>query len=127
MKDARAFRGFFGVLNTGMVVVGSLYMAIGFFGYLKFGDEVLLHGSITLNLPFSPLNETVKLMFAVALFFTFPLQFYIPVNMLWPIITSRFDLDKNVTRTTYYELVFRAILTTITCKYRTFRTFRTFK
>ena len=117
MKEAGSFRGFFGVLNTGMVMVGALYMAIGFFGYLRFGDDVLMYGSITLNLPFTAMNETVKLMFAVALFFTFPLQFYVPINMLWPIMTEKFDLDRASPNTTRYELGFRAFLTTATCEY----------
>lgn len=116
MKDGKAFRGFFGVLNTGMIMVSALYVAVGFFGYLRFGDEVLLHGSITLNLPFTPLNETVKLMFAVALFLTFPLQFYVPMNILWPIITDGFDLDKNSPRTSWFEITFKSFMVCITCE-----------
>ena len=92
-------------------------MAIGFFGYLRFGDDVLMHGSITLNLPFTALNETVKLMFAVALFFTFPLQFYVPINIFWPIVTEKFELDRASPNTTRYELAFRSLLTTATCEY----------
>lgn len=49
MKTPEAFGGWNGVLNTGMVIVASLYTAIGFFGYLKYGEHV--RGSITLNLP----------------------------------------------------------------------------
>lgn len=49
MKTPQDFRGTTGVLNTGMVIVACLYTAIGFFGYLKYGDAV--KGSITLNLP----------------------------------------------------------------------------
>lgn len=49
MKTPDDFGGWTGVLNTGMVIVASLYTAIGFFGYLKYGENV--HGSITLNLP----------------------------------------------------------------------------
>ena len=49
MRDPKAFPGLTGVLNTGMVVVTVLYTAVGFFGYLTFGDES--RGSITLNLP----------------------------------------------------------------------------
>lgn len=49
MKTPDDFGGCTGVLNTGMVIVASLYTAIGFFGYLKYGENV--HGSITLNLP----------------------------------------------------------------------------
>lgn len=49
MKTPEAFGGKTGVLNTGMVIVACLYTAVGFFGYLKYGDAV--QGSITLNLP----------------------------------------------------------------------------
>jgi proton-coupled amino acid transporter len=49
MKNPQDFGGWTGVLNTGMVIVASLYTAVGFFGYLKYGEEV--EGSITLNLP----------------------------------------------------------------------------
>lgn len=37
-----------GVLNTSMIIVGCLYTAVGFFGYLKYGEEIM--GSVTLNL-----------------------------------------------------------------------------
>lgn len=49
MKTPQDFGGATGVLNTGMVIVACLYTAVGFFGYLKYGDAV--SGSITLNLP----------------------------------------------------------------------------
>lgn len=49
MTNPHDFRGFNGVLNTGMVLVTCGYIAVGFFGYLKYGDAV--NGSITLNLP----------------------------------------------------------------------------
>ena len=49
MKTPGDMRGWNGVLNTAMTIVISLYMAVGFFGYLKYGEDVL--GSITLNLP----------------------------------------------------------------------------
>ena len=42
-------RGWNGVLNTSMILVSCLYIGVGFFGYLKYGDTVA--GSITLNLP----------------------------------------------------------------------------
>lgn len=50
MQTPQDFGGFTGVLNTGMVMVACLYVAVGFFGYLKYGDAVVV-GSITLNLP----------------------------------------------------------------------------
>ena len=53
MKDPRGMPGWTGVLNTGMVLVACLYIAVGFYGYLKYGDAVsgANAGSITLNLP----------------------------------------------------------------------------
>ena len=42
-------RGWNGVLNIAMTVVTCLLIAVGFFGYLKYGENVM--GSITLNLP----------------------------------------------------------------------------
>lgn len=49
MKTPKAFGGTFGVLNKAMVVIVFLYVGMGFFGYLNYGDEI--KGSITLNLP----------------------------------------------------------------------------
>ena len=49
MRTPSNFEGWTGVLNTGMVIVSSLYFAVGFYGYLKYGDAI--RGSITLNLP----------------------------------------------------------------------------
>lgn len=68
MKKPKAFGGNFGVLNKGtrsllnvekyskvsslfiaMVIIVVLYVGMGLFGYLRFGDQIL--GSITLNLP----------------------------------------------------------------------------
>lgn len=48
MKTPQDFEGLTGVLNTGMTIVATMYTAIGFFGYLKYGDSV--EASITLNL-----------------------------------------------------------------------------
>ena len=49
MKTPEDFPGLTGVLNTSMVVVTVMYIAVGFYGYMKAGDHVA--GSITLNLP----------------------------------------------------------------------------
>ena len=49
MKTPGDMRGWNGVLNIAMTMVACLYIAVGFFGYLKYGEDVL--GSITLNLP----------------------------------------------------------------------------
>lgn len=49
MKKPLKFDTPVGVLNIGMVFVTILFTSFGFFGYLKWGEEVA--GSLTLNLP----------------------------------------------------------------------------
>jgi proton-coupled amino acid transporter len=49
MKTPESFGGWCGVINLGMAIAMAFYAAVGFFGYLRFGEEV--QGSITLNLP----------------------------------------------------------------------------
>jgi len=87
---------------------------MGFFGYLKYGDEV--QGSITLNLPQTPANEVCRLMFALAIFLSYALQMYVPVNLIWPWIHRTFELREENPRTKTYEMCFRAAMVTGTCK-----------
>lgn len=49
MRTPESFTGWNGILSVGMVTICSLYSAMGWYGYLKFGDEA--KGSVTLNLP----------------------------------------------------------------------------
>ena len=49
MRTTQNFRGWNGVLNTGMILIGCLYFTVGFYGYLKYGD--MTYPSITMNLP----------------------------------------------------------------------------
>ncbi|XP_078326492.1 neutral amino acid uniporter 4-like isoform X2 [Crassostrea virginica] len=82
-----------GLLSLGMTIVIALYIAIGFLGYLKYGDHVL--GSITLNLPpVDMLSRLTKVAFVVSVFVTYGLQFYVPVNILWPKIEHRLSTAK---------------------------------
>lgn len=49
METPKHFVGICGVLNKGMSGVTLIYIFLGFFGYLKYGEAC--SGSITLNLP----------------------------------------------------------------------------
>lgn len=49
MKTPKAFVGKFGVLNRAMISIIILYVGMGLFGYLQYGNAAA--GSITLNLP----------------------------------------------------------------------------
>ncbi|XP_068145467.1 proton-coupled amino acid transporter-like protein CG1139 [Drosophila tropicalis] len=98
MRKPQQFLGCPGVLNISMFTVVALYAIIGFFGYVRFGDAV--RGSVTLNLPYgSWLGDTAKLLMAVAILFTFGLQFYIPSDILWRKIKHNFSPEKhNITQ-----------------------------
>ncbi|XP_045768177.1 proton-coupled amino acid transporter 4 [Maniola jurtina] len=109
MKTPEDFGGWTGVLNTGMVIVAALYTAIGFFGYLRYGERVL--GSITLNLPSDLLAQSVRAVMAVAIFLSYGLQFYVPMNIVWPYIRSKLNSEKAIE---YGEAVTRFVLISIT-------------
>ncbi|XP_030372604.1 proton-coupled amino acid transporter-like protein CG1139 isoform X1 [Scaptodrosophila lebanonensis] len=94
MKNPTHFIGCPSVLNLGMGVVIALYTLVGFFGYLKYGPGT--EASITLNLPVEEkLAQSVKLMIAIAIFFTFTLQFYVPVSILWKGIANKIAPERQ--------------------------------
>ncbi|XP_969657.2 proton-coupled amino acid transporter-like protein pathetic isoform X2 [Tribolium castaneum] len=95
MKTPTHFIGCPGVLNIGMFVVVLLYATTGFLGYLKYGTHT--QPSITLNLPETePLGQSVKLMIAVAVFFTYALQFYVPMEIIWKSLKGLFNKRPNL-------------------------------
>lgn len=49
MQNVSDFGGWSGVLSLAMVIVTAMYTAVGFYGYLKFGEDSA--AAITLNLP----------------------------------------------------------------------------
>ncbi|KAK2170350.1 hypothetical protein LSH36_3g17049 [Paralvinella palmiformis] len=82
MKHPQDFPGWNGVLSTGIYLVIIMYAAVGFYGYLKFGDDI--QGSITLNLPQDNwLYLSVKLMFSLGIYISYGLQFYVPILVIW--------------------------------------------
>ncbi|XP_012547428.2 proton-coupled amino acid transporter-like protein pathetic [Bombyx mori] len=82
MAKPQHFLGCPGVLNVAMTVVVTLYGLVGLFGYMTFGDTV--HGSVTLNLPKDDvLAQAAKILMALAILFTYSLQLYVPMEMIW--------------------------------------------
>uniref|UniRef100_A0A1A9V3B8 Amino acid transporter transmembrane domain-containing protein n=1 Tax=Glossina austeni TaxID=7395 RepID=A0A1A9V3B8_GLOAU len=105
MKTPKHFLGCPSVLNMAMLIVVTLYATIGFFGYITYGSEV--RGSITLNLPYgAPLADAAKILMALAILFTFGLQFYIPNDILWIKIKHYFK-PKNHNR---IQILLRTII-----------------
>ena len=115
MKEPEALGGKLGVMNAGMAIVAAMNTAIGFYGYLKYGDQV--KGTITLNLPNDqPLYQYCKLMFASTIFLSYAIQYYVPFRIIWQSILRRYKLKQILPRPTRLALEFalRAILVTMT-------------
>uniref|UniRef100_A0A1L8DEV4 Putative amino acid transporter n=1 Tax=Nyssomyia neivai TaxID=330878 RepID=A0A1L8DEV4_9DIPT len=94
MKKPQHFLGCPGVLNTAMITVIVLYAVMGFFGYVRFGD--IVEGSITLNLPQTDvIAQVAQILIAIAILFTFGLQFYVPMDILWRKIQHRIPKERH--------------------------------
>lgn len=110
MQKPEHFRKRFGVLNVGMVIVTIIFLVIGFMGYLKWGEEV--EGSLTLNLPSDEmLGTVVQGLTAGAILFTFPLQFYVAVDIIWYGLAKKYGPFKFPV---VLELCLRSFLVLIT-------------
>ncbi|KZC12087.1 PREDICTED: proton-coupled amino acid transporter 1 isoform X2 [Dufourea novaeangliae] len=89
MKKPNNFNKPLGVLNVGMVIVGTMFVAMGFISYLKYGDAVA--GSVTLNLETKEvLPQCIKIAISLSILFTYALQFYVPVAIMWPQMVNQF-------------------------------------
>ncbi|XP_026682513.1 proton-coupled amino acid transporter-like protein CG1139 [Diaphorina citri] len=60
----------------------AAYLFTGFWGYIKWGDAT--QATITWNLPTSnALTESIKIIFAFLILFSYPLQCFVPIEILW--------------------------------------------
>ncbi|XP_011632277.1 proton-coupled amino acid transporter 2-like isoform X2 [Pogonomyrmex barbatus] len=110
MKKPRNFYKPLGVLNVGMVIVGTMFVAMGFLSYLKYGDDVA--GSVTLNLaPKEILPQCIKTAISLSILLTYALQFYVPIAIMWPGIVNKFGPFKWPVFT---EIIFRSVMCLVT-------------
>ncbi|KAF7387348.1 hypothetical protein HZH68_013025 [Vespula germanica] len=110
MKKPSNFNKPFGVLNVGMVIVGAMFVVMGFLSYLKYGDDV--QGSVTLNLELTEvLPQCIKLAISLSILLTYALQFYVPIAIIWPGIVEQFGPFKWPVIS---EIVFRSALCFLT-------------
>jgi len=93
MKKPQHFLGCPGVLTIAMTIVVTLFVLVGIFGYLKYGDTV--HGSITLDLPGDALAECVKGLVALAILFSYGLQLTASMEVVWSRVESRFSKENS--------------------------------
>lgn len=111
MKTPKRFGGNFGVLNKAMILIVTLYIGMGFFGYLNYGADS--KGSITLNLPQEEiLAQCVKGMLAFAIYITHGLACYVAIDITWNDYMKKHWGDSP--RSTFYEYVVRTVLVLIT-------------
>lgn len=112
MRHPSALGGFAGILNLGMGVVLCLYTGIGFFGFLKYGPGV--QGSITMSWPPEKKYAIVQLMFTIAIFLSYAVQFYVPINIMWPYFATKYELVSGERKTILLDTVLRTLLISLT-------------
>ncbi|XP_039488739.1 proton-coupled amino acid transporter-like protein CG1139 [Drosophila santomea] len=82
MRTPENLMGTCGILNQGMILVISFYAIFGFIGYWRYGQNTA--NSILQNLPQEEfLSQLVTGMFALAIFFSYALQGYVTVSIIW--------------------------------------------
>ncbi|EDO63439.1 AGAP009894-PA, partial [Anopheles gambiae str. PEST] len=107
MATPKSFGGSCGVLNVGMIVIVFLYAGMGFLGYLKYGAESA--GSITLNLPQEEImSQSIRVLFAIAIFISYGLQCYVPVDIIWNVYLVEKYRDSN--NKLVYEMLVRIVV-----------------
>lgn len=111
MKEPKNFSRPLGVLNIGVLILTSLVIFFGFFGYWQFGDKVL--GSLTLNLPQDdPFAQSVKIIVSSGVALGYAIQFYIPIQILFPLVKRSINLVGQHPFPS--ELVFRIFMVLVT-------------
>ncbi|XP_050307270.1 proton-coupled amino acid transporter-like protein CG1139 isoform X2 [Anthonomus grandis grandis] len=111
MRNPENFGSKFGVLNIGMLVVLTLYILTGFFGYLAYGSHV--GGSISFTIdPDNIAAQICKIMLAVAIFTTHALSMYVAIDIVWTQnLLQRFEKSMYVN---IWEYAIRTFLVVIT-------------
>jgi amino acid permease len=81
LKKREQFGSFLGIINVSFFSILVLYFVVGLLGFLRYGPDV--KDSITLNLPAEPLYDAVRAMFTLSILLSYPLQFYVPNEIIW--------------------------------------------
>ncbi|XP_055297033.1 proton-coupled amino acid transporter-like protein CG1139 [Sitodiplosis mosellana] len=112
MKTPKSYVGLTGVLNRAFIIIVILYVLIGLFGYLKYGDAI--RDSITLSLEINSktdeiLAQSVKGMLAFGIFITHGVACYVAIDLTWnKYIVNKITNDR-------YKLFWEYVVRTLIC------------
>lgn len=114
MKRPEQMGGSCGLINVSYTILLMLYFVLGTLGYLRFGNET--KGSITLNLHEGLLSRCLQSAFAMSIFLTYPLQFYVPCEILWNWLRLRMfgETKEGKVNGAKFEYLFRTLLVLFT-------------
>ncbi|XP_046974494.1 proton-coupled amino acid transporter-like protein CG1139 [Vanessa cardui] len=108
MKDPTKFPL---ILCSGMAVVVSFLMLVGFFGYWGFGENSI--SPVTLNFPTTTFPTILKCLMGVMIFITFALNFWAPFNLVWFYMSKKHDPSKHWLWERIYRATFVVVITAI--------------
>ncbi|XP_019755607.1 proton-coupled amino acid transporter-like protein CG1139 isoform X3 [Dendroctonus ponderosae] len=108
MKNRAHFSKPFGTLNVGMFLVTTMYIVMGLFGYLAYGDTVKASISYTID-PESKIAQVCKLLLALAIFTSFSLFMYVGVDIIWNHMNLKAKFDQKP-HPQLWDYVFRTLL-----------------
>ncbi|VVC38343.1 Amino acid transporter, transmembrane domain [Cinara cedri] len=95
MKYPERFSSKFGVINVSLIPIAGLYAFIGFFGYLRYGEET--KGSITLDLPSEEIPAQItKLILSLSIFICYALSNLISYDIFEKFFDRTCPRNKNV-------------------------------
>ncbi|XP_060658051.1 proton-coupled amino acid transporter-like protein CG1139 [Drosophila nasuta] len=113
MQKPEHYLGTFGILNRAMFIVIAFYAAFGFFGYWQYGDATA--SSILNNLPINEiLPQCVRAMLALAIFFSYALQGYVAIEIIWRNYMLPRLVD-NATRSLEYLVRMAMVIASVLC------------
>ena len=96
MKMPEDLAGFDGVLSLGTTIPMCFNTALGFFGYLAFGEEALI---IPSNLPPTLPYQIIKFLYAICIFLYMGLNIYVIHSIIWPLLASTFNRSNRTIKT----------------------------
>ena len=108
MENRAPYHGWNGLFTLALTFVICVYVAIGFYGYLAFGQSSIM---ILSNMPQTWLYKSLKLLYAFVIFLSFNLQLYVPVHILLPPLKLKI---KSLTFQKYGEYFLRIAIIVFT-------------